>query len=125
MSSNLFYLRQEMLGEPFIDCPASRTNEITELKMVIQANAAKFFGLWTAVAKLDQLFSAKAHRSSLQLLYAFIPKQLRCRVEPVYDLHRRRGFRLFESLFYKSEYYLASRQALMRSAPPKTIGRLW
>jgi L-ascorbate metabolism protein UlaG (beta-lactamase superfamily) len=61
---------------------------------------------------LDSLLRSEATGSGLEALYEKVPQPLKGYVELIYDRHHNPGFRFFESLLYKSEFYNKAGQSI-------------
>jgi thioester reductase-like protein len=103
-----------MRGGPFINHPASCRAEIQTIRDRLCDEHAVFLGL---VEELQDLYQQlqQASGSSLEPLYASVPQLLQGYVELVYDLQQHASFRLFEALFYNSEFYKPERQRICLS----------
>jgi L-ascorbate metabolism protein UlaG (beta-lactamase superfamily) len=105
-------LNSKMRGGPFMDFGGGRIDEVEALRqktLTKQDNIIKFS---KAVKDLDQLLSTEAKGFGLETLYEKVPDILKGYVELYYDRHNNPGFRFFESLLYKSEFYNRESQSI-------------
>ncbi|HEX8277323.1 MAG TPA: MBL fold metallo-hydrolase, partial [Segetibacter sp.] len=65
-----------------------------------------------AIKDLDKLLATEAKGYGLEGLYEKVPPILKGYVELYYDRHNNPGFRFFESLLYKSEFYNKGSQSI-------------
>src|SRR5579872_7120879 len=75
----------KLLGGPFMDFPAERVSEVSEL--AAETRNTPQMELSRAICELDHMLRARATGHSLQPLYQEIPEELQGYVELVYDLH--------------------------------------
>ncbi len=105
-------LNPKMRGGPFMDFSGGKLKEVEELHaktVQVQKQAIQFE---KAVKALDTLLSLEAKGFGLETLYKKVPEPLKGFVELYYDRNNNPGFRLFESLLYKSDYYNKSSQSI-------------
>jgi L-ascorbate metabolism protein UlaG (beta-lactamase superfamily) len=105
-------LNSKMRGGPFMDFGGGRIDEVEALRqktLTKQDNIIKFS---KAVKDLDQLLSTEAKGFGLETVYEKVPDILKGYVELYYDRHNNPGFRFFESLLYKSEFYNRESQSI-------------
>jgi L-ascorbate metabolism protein UlaG (beta-lactamase superfamily) len=105
-----------MRGGPFIDFGGE--NKVAEVKQQVaeqQSSCAPMLEFASALKELNQLLNQEGDGHSLIPLYEKIPPALRGYVELVYDTNNNPGFRLLESLLYRSPYYNKKGQELMLS----------
>lgn len=103
----------EMMGGPFLDCPASGAGRVAALLEKTLASQARLLEFVEALKSLDALLLKEATQGlSLEPLYAKVPAPLRGYVELCYDQENRPTFRLFEALLYRSPYYDRRSQSL-------------
>jgi L-ascorbate metabolism protein UlaG (beta-lactamase superfamily) len=102
----------KMLGGPFMDYNGGRVDEVKQLRDATVENQASRIQLAEAVKQLDEMLKANAKGYALEELYEKVPERLRGYVELTYDLNNNVSFRIFESLFYQSEYYNESSQSI-------------
>lgn len=105
-------LNPKMRGGPFMDFGGGRIDEVETLRqktLTKQDNIIKFS---KAVKDLDQLLSTEAKGFGLETLYEKVPDILKGYVELYYDRHNNPGFRFFESLLYKSDFYNKESQSI-------------
>src|SRR3954453_11539771 len=105
-------LNPAMRGGPFMDFGGGRLEEVKGLyqKTVEQENKAIQFA--KAIKDLDKLLATEAKGYGLETLYAKVPPILKGYVELYYDRQNNPGFRFFESLLYKSEFYNKNAQSI-------------
>ncbi|REH54905.1 L-ascorbate metabolism protein UlaG (beta-lactamase superfamily) [Tenacibaculum gallaicum] len=104
--------KPEMLGGPFIDYDGGRVKEIEELYEETLSKRASLLELNAAFEELNEMLKKEAIGYSLDPLYEKVPDLLKGYVELYYDLNNRANFRIYESLFYSSEYYDESTQSI-------------
>ncbi|MEM8909117.1 MAG: MBL fold metallo-hydrolase, partial [Bacteroidota bacterium] len=102
-------------GGPFIDLKGERVEDIKALRDRIQSEDPYLFELVEAISDLEDLLKSEAKGFALESLYEKIPKALRGYVDLYYDLDHKPGFKLLESLLYRSKYYQESRQSIALS----------
>jgi len=105
-------LNPKMLGGPFMDYKGSRVEDIKRLREETMTSQAGLIEFADAIADLDKMLKAYAKGFSLETLYEKVPDILKGYVELVYDLNNHPSFRVFESLLYKSEFYIKSTQSV-------------
>lgn len=102
----------KMKGGPFMDIAISRLDEVKALyerTLKEQHHMVKFAA---AVKELDRLLANEANGAGLETLYEKVPAMLKGYVELFYDRNNNADFRFFESLLYKSEYYIRGAQSI-------------
>jgi L-ascorbate metabolism protein UlaG (beta-lactamase superfamily) len=104
-----------MAGGPFIDYQGKRVDEIKALMEKTTREQSQMIALAEALKGLNAMLVKEARGESLEPLYAKVPEALKGYVELVYDLNHNPGFRLLESLLYKSAYYDPSLQSIVLS----------
>ncbi|PSL21501.1 MBL fold metallo-hydrolase [Chitinophaga ginsengisoli] len=102
----------KMLGGPFMNYETNRAEDIKQLIVETKESRKHMLELAEAIKDLDNLLQQEAHGFSLDPLYEKVPDILKGLVEISYDLHNNPGFRFFEQLMYKSEYYNENAQSL-------------
>ena len=102
----------KMLGGPFMDYGVDRTEEVKVLLTETLEKQSKMVQLAFAFRKLDKLLKSHPKGYALEELYDKVPPILRGYVELVYDLNNNLSFRVFEELFYHSEFYDKSFQSI-------------
>lgn len=102
-------------GGPFIDLPASRVDEVRDLRDRTLARRSRLVALSQAIAACNELLQSQAGGYGLEPLYPSIPEPLQGYVELVYDLNHSPSVRFFEPLLYKSPFYDPSMQSLALS----------
>ena len=105
-------LNPKMRGGPFMDFGGARIDEVTELHDDSLKNQAKMVQFVKAVKELDKMLTAEAKGFGLETLYTKVPEILKGYVELFYDRFNNPGFRFFESLLYKSDFYNKSSQSI-------------
>ena len=102
----------KMKGGPFMDFGGGRIEEVTELERQSYQKQEKVIQFAKAVKELDRLLGAEAKGYGLETLYTKVPELLKGYVELFYDRNNNPGFRFFESLLYKSEFYNKASQSI-------------
>jgi len=102
----------KMRGGPFMDFGGGRLDEIKALQQETQSRRANMIRFSKAVKELDRMLESEAKGFGLEGLYAKVPELLKGYVELFYDRNNNAGFRFFESLLYKSEYYDKGAQSM-------------
>lgn len=102
----------KMLGGPFMDIPSDRMDEVKALTEKTKYERAHMLELSQAFKDMDQLLETVEKGYSLEPYYDQIPEILKGYVELVYDLNNNPSYRIFEQLFYHSEYYNTSSQSI-------------
>jgi L-ascorbate metabolism protein UlaG (beta-lactamase superfamily) len=105
-------LNPKMRGGPFMDFGGGRIEEITELEKESYKKQEKVIRFAKAVKELDKMLAAEAKGFGLETLYPKVPEILKGYVELFYDRNNNPGFRFFESLLYKSEFYNRDSQSI-------------
>ncbi|MEO7768634.1 MAG: MBL fold metallo-hydrolase, partial [Ferruginibacter sp.] len=105
-------LNPKMRGGPFMDFGGVRLDEVNELHEESLRKQAKIIQFAKAVKDLDKMLLAEAKGFGLELLYPKVPEILKGYVELFYDRNNNPGFRFFESLLYKSEFYNRNSQSI-------------
>jgi L-ascorbate metabolism protein UlaG (beta-lactamase superfamily) len=105
-------LNPKMRGGPFMDFGGARIDEVTELHENSLTSQAKMVQFVKAVKELDKMLAAEAKGFGLETLYTKVPEVLKGYVELFYDRFNNPGFRFFESLLYKSDFYNKSSQSI-------------
>ncbi len=102
----------KMKGGPFMDFSEDRKDDIKLLKINTLSRQSQMIDLANAIKELDEFLLNEAEGYGLETLYERIPEILRGYVELFYDRNNNPGFRFFESLLYKSEYYDKREQSI-------------
>jgi L-ascorbate metabolism protein UlaG (beta-lactamase superfamily) len=102
----------KMKGGPFMDFGGGRIEEVTDLQQQSLKKQAKMFEFSQAVKELDKMLSEEAKGYGLEDTYKKVPELLKGYVELFYDRNNCPGFRFFESLLYKSEFYNKDSQSI-------------
>lgn len=102
----------KMLGGPFMDYKYSRVKDIIKLREETLKNQAESILIAKSIMKLNDVLKESVKGYSLEEVYNDIPEELKGYVELVYDLNNNPSFRLFESLLYKSKFYVESSQSI-------------
>jgi L-ascorbate metabolism protein UlaG (beta-lactamase superfamily) len=105
-------LNPKMRGGPFMDFGGGRVDEVKVLQQKSLQKQEKVIEFAKAVKELDKLLATEAKGYGLEVLYEKVPSILKGYVELYYDRHNNPGFRFFESLLYKSEFYNKSSQSI-------------
>lgn len=104
--------KPEMLGGPFIDYNGKRVDEIKELYTETLDKRKNLLELNQALEELNTMLKEEAIGYSLNPLYDKVPDLLKGYVELYYDLNNRANYRLYESLFYNSDFYDENTQSI-------------
>jgi L-ascorbate metabolism protein UlaG (beta-lactamase superfamily) len=102
----------KMRGGPFMDLGGGQVPEVTALMKKTEEREEKMIEFAAAVKELDKLLSAEGKGLGMDGLYEKVPPALRGYVELFYDRNNNAGFRFFESLLYKSEYFNKDSQSI-------------
>lgn len=102
----------KMRGGPFMDFGGGRVGEVQKLQEKTLLRQEKRIQFSKAVKDLDKLLLSEAKGFGLESLYEKVPEILKGYVELYYDRNNNPGFRFFESLLYKSEFYDKSAQSI-------------
>lgn len=102
----------KMRGGPFMDLGGKRVEEVTALREQTVHKQERLLHLASAIKELDKMVNAEAKGFGMESLYPRIPKLLRGYVELHYDRNNNPGFRFFESLLYKSDFYNKASQSI-------------
>jgi len=105
-------LNPKMRGGPFMDFGGGRLEEISALEQESYKKQAKVIQFAKAVKELDKMLLVEAKGFGLEELYKKVPEILKGYVELYYDRNNNPGFRFFESLLYKSEFYNRESQSI-------------
>ncbi|MDQ3681736.1 MAG: MBL fold metallo-hydrolase [Bacteroidota bacterium] len=105
-------LNPKMRGGPFMDFGGGRLEEVKALQQKSYQKQDKIIQFAKAVKELDKLLANEAKGFGLEELYKKVPEILKGYVELYYDRHNNPGFRFFESLLYKSEFYNKGSQSI-------------
>lgn len=95
----------KMRGGPFMDFLGQRLDEVSDLYQDSLKKQDKMIQFAKAVKELDKMLMEEAKGFGLEGLYDKVPDLLKGYVELYYDRQNNPGFRFFESLLYKSEFY--------------------
>jgi L-ascorbate metabolism protein UlaG (beta-lactamase superfamily) len=101
-----------MIGSPYMDLPAERVGDIARLLDDTRQRFRDVIAFADALGELDAMLAQHARGFALDDLYARVPALLRGYVELHYDVDNRPGYRLLESLLYRSPLYARSAQTL-------------
>lgn len=102
----------KMRGGPFMDFLGQRLDEVSDLYQDSLKKQDKMIQFAKAVKELDKMLMEEAKGFGLEGLYDKVPDLLKGYVELYYDRQNNPGFRFFESLLYKSEYYNPESQSI-------------
>lgn len=105
-------LNPKMRGGPFMDLGGGRTSEVKDLLEKTLTKETKLIQFSKDIKALDKMLLSEAKGFGLETLYEKVPANLRGYVELYYDRNNNPGFRFFESLLYKSEYYNKKAQSI-------------
>lgn len=105
-------LNPKMRGGPFMDFGGKRSEEVRELLDNTTRKQDGLIRFAKAVQALDKLLLSEAKGFGLEPLYEKVPDLLKGYVELYYDRNNNAGFRFFESLLYRSEYYNKDSQSI-------------
>jgi L-ascorbate metabolism protein UlaG (beta-lactamase superfamily) len=98
-------LNPKMRGGPFMDLGGGSVVEVEALQQQTLQERQTLVQLAGDIKELDKLLAAEAKGFNMEAVYEKIPDRLKGYVELFYDRNNNPGFRFFESLLYKSEYY--------------------
>jgi L-ascorbate metabolism protein UlaG (beta-lactamase superfamily) len=101
-----------MRGGPFMDFGGGRLDEVRSLYQKTLEKESKVIQFAKAIKDLDKLLATEAKGYGLEALYEKVPAILKGYVELYYDRNNNPGFRFFESLLYRSEFYNKSSQSI-------------
>lgn len=102
-----------MRGGPFMDFGGeSKIEEVQKLRKSIIEDRKSVLSLANAIKDLEKLLLAEAKGLGLEDTYKKVPDSLKGYVELFYDRNNNPGFRFFECLLYKSEFYQESAQSV-------------
>ena len=105
-------LNPKMRGGPFMDFGGARIDEVTALHEESLHKQEKIVQFARAVKELDKMLLTEAKGYGLESLYPKVPEILKGYVELFYDRNNNPGFRFFESLLYKSDFYNRGSQSI-------------
>jgi L-ascorbate metabolism protein UlaG (beta-lactamase superfamily) len=105
-------LNPKMRGGPFMDFGGKRVSEIDDLRTNTILRRKKLLEFSDAIKQLEKLLATEAKGFGMEPIYAKMPLILKGYVELYYDRQNNPGFRFFESLLYKSEFYDKSAQSI-------------
>ncbi len=105
-------LNPKMKGGPFMDFGGGRLDEVEALQKKSIKKHDKQIQFAKAIKELDKMLAAEAKGFGLEDLYNKVPEILKGYVELFYDRHNTPGFRFFESLLYKSDFYNEESQSM-------------
>src|SRR5262249_2581440 len=101
----------KLIGGPFVDVPAERTDEVRALLDSTQAQRANR-ELARAITEVYESLDRESKGQSLAPFYARLPESLRGYTELVYDYYNHPILRLMEGPLYASPYYNKNAQSL-------------
>lgn len=102
----------KMRGGPFMDLKGKRVDDVEKLKAQTLEKQQKLIAFYEAIKELENLILAEAKGFGLEALYEKVPALLKGYVELYYDRNNSPGYRFFESLLYKSEFYNKDSQSI-------------
>lgn len=105
-------LNPKMRGGPFMDFGGARIDEVTALHEESLHKQEKIVQFARAVKELDKMLLTEAKGYGLESIYPKVPEILKGYVELFYDRNNNPGFRFFESLLYKSDFYNRGSQSI-------------
>jgi len=105
-------LNPKMRGGPFMDFGGGRVDEVEALQENTFKTQDQMIRFAKAVKDLDKMLATEAVGYGLEKVYEKVPEILKGYVELFYDRQDHPGFRFFESLLYKSEFYNKNSQAI-------------
>jgi L-ascorbate metabolism protein UlaG (beta-lactamase superfamily) len=105
-------LNPKMRGGPFMDFGGGRLEEVKKLNEDTKVRRANMISFSKAVKELDKMLATEAKGFGLEDLYQKVPPVLKGYVELFYDRSNNPGFRFFESLLYKGEFYDEGAQSM-------------
>jgi len=105
-------LNPKMRGGPFMDFGGVRIDEVTAIQQNSIKKQENMIAFAKAVKELDKMLATEAVGFGLEKLYEKVPNILKGYVELYYDRQNNPGFRFFESLLYKSEFYNNNSQSI-------------
>ncbi|MEM9174224.1 MAG: thioester reductase domain-containing protein [Myxococcota bacterium] len=101
-----------MRGGPFVEYGVERVDEVRALLERTTERTAPLRNLSLAIQHLEATLSSHPRGTSLEPLYAQVPKPLRGFVELVYDARDSAAIRFIEPLLYRSGFYDPSLQSV-------------
>jgi L-ascorbate metabolism protein UlaG (beta-lactamase superfamily) len=105
-------LNPKMRGGPFMDFGGGRIDEVEALQQESLTKQARIIEFAKAVKELDRMLINEAKGYGLEEIYTKVPEILKGYVELYYDRNNNPGFRFFESLLYRSEFYKKDMQSI-------------
>jgi L-ascorbate metabolism protein UlaG (beta-lactamase superfamily) len=105
-------MNPKMRGGPFMDLSIDSLPEVRALQSRTRATQSNLINFAKAIGELDQLLATEARGFGLEPLYEKVPDILKGYVELYYDRNNAAGFRFYESLLYKSEFYNKHSQSI-------------
>ena len=105
-------LNPQMRGGPFMDFGGGRIEEVKQLQQQTLTQQNPLIQLAKAITELDKMLSTEAKGYTLETMYEKVPPLLKGLVELYYDRNNNPGFRFFEYLLYKSDFYKKDMQSL-------------
>jgi L-ascorbate metabolism protein UlaG (beta-lactamase superfamily) len=95
----------KMMGGPFVNYGPDSVPQISTLLENTESAQQQLLALADGLEQLNLLLAEEADGYVLTALYEKIPEVIKGYVELEYDLYGNPGFRLLESMLYKSPYY--------------------
>lgn len=108
----------KLRGGYFVNIPAERADEVTDLLAAIRRDRAPMLRFAAAVAEAEKLIAQKATGYDLTPLYPELPEALHGLVELAYDTGNHAAVRFMEPLVYHSPVYTEARQSVQLSLDP-------
>jgi len=105
-------LNPKMRGGPFMDLGGVKVDEVRKLKDKIVDSRSMLLQLAKSIKELDKMLATEAKGFGMENVYPKVPDSLKGYVELFYDRSNNPGFRFFESLLYKSEFYCTQMQSI-------------
>lgn len=102
----------ELVGGEFLHCTADQVEAIKVLIEDINTKHQDVVELSNSIKELDDLLLLHTSGETIEVLYPKVPKALQGYIELTMDMYHNPGYRLIESLLYKSDYYKKSLQSV-------------
>ncbi len=108
-----------LYGGPFVDLPAERVRDVTELLADTERHCAQLIELARDIKACDRELQKTATGYSLSECYARMPQSLRGLVEFLYDLNDHPKMRFHEELLYALELGRGMQQIALAMIPER------